>query len=283
MTNNETVVSIALIRAVFSSEFIPQLFGGAETHEPALRLVGQLVQHSKDDDLVTAIVTAALPDGYLGDILKELPSTIAGARKRGFDKKPEGKRKRTSTSDLLSTLVAQKKGAGPFHNEMRVAYLGIPTPDGGAINAPVGSERCNFFLQEVYYRKTGKALKTRERDEFTEHLRALAIFEGPRFPVFVRIGGDARAVYHDLGRDDGVVIAVTADGYVATSKPSAKLIRMQGMKALPLPHAGETAYSGLTKFKELLMMDGEQWPLVLAFLDISPRIPDRLSKITTCE
>jgi hypothetical protein len=264
MTSNETVVPIGLIRAIFSSEFTPQLFAGAETHEPALRLVGQLVRYA-DDDLILAIVTAALPDGYAGDSLRELPKMVVDARKKGFDKKSESKQKRASTSDLLSMLVVQK-GAGPFHNDMRVAYLSIPTPDGGSINAPVGSERCNFFLQEIYYRKTGKALKTRERDEFTEHLRALAVFEGPQFSVFVRIGGDARAIYHDLGRDDGFVIAVTADGYQVTIKPSAKLVRMQGMKALPLPHAGETAYSGLTKFRELLMIDGEQWPLVLAFL-----------------
>jgi hypothetical protein len=265
MTSGQTVVTIGLIRTIFSSEFIPHLFGGAETHEPALRLIGQLVQHSQDDGLIAAIITAALPDGYAGDTLREAPKMVADARKKGFDKPPEGKRKRASTSDLLSVLIMQK-GAGPFHNDMRVAYLSIPTPAGGAINPPVGSERCNFFLQEIYYRKTGKALETRERDEFTEHLRALAIFEGPQFPVFVRIGGDARAVYHDLGRDDGFVIEVTAKGYAVTSRPNAKLIRMQGMKALPLPHAGETAYSGLTKFKELLMIDGEQWPLVLAFL-----------------
>jgi hypothetical protein len=265
MTSNETVVSIGLIRAIFSSAFTPQLFEGAETHQPALRLVGQLVRHSEDDDLVAAIVTAALPESYTGDTLKELPSMIAGARKRGFDKEPERKQKRASASDLLSMLVMQK-GAMPFHNDMRVAYLGIPTLDGGSINAPVGSERCNLFLQEVYYRKTGKALKTRERDEFTDHLRALAIFEGPRFPVFVRVGGDARAVYHDLGRDDGAVVEITVNGYAVTNKPNAKLIRMQGMKALPLPHRGERPYSGLTKFKELLMIDGEQWPLVLAFL-----------------
>jgi hypothetical protein len=86
MTSNQTIVSIGLIRAIFSSEFTPQLFGGTETHEPALRLVGQLVRHSENDDLVAAIIAAALPDGYAGDTLKELPSMIVGARKRGFDK-----------------------------------------------------------------------------------------------------------------------------------------------------------------------------------------------------
>jgi hypothetical protein len=265
MLDKPMATPIELMRTAFTSEYTPQLFGGAETHEPALRLVAQLVRHSEDDDLIAAIVTAAFPKGYGGDTLKELPVMIAGARKRGFDQKPERERKRASTSDLLSLLIAQK-GAEPFHNDMRVAYLGIPTPDGGVINAPVGSERCNLFLQEVYYRKTGKALKTRERDEFTDHLRALAIFEGPRFPVFVRVGGDAGAAYHDLGRDDAAVVEITASGYAVTYRPAARLIRMQGMKALPLPHAGAQPFSGLSKFRELLMLDGEQWPLVLAFL-----------------
>ena len=73
-------------------------------------------------------------------------------------------------------------------------------PTGGVINAPVGSERCNHFLPEIYYRATGRVLKTRDRDEFTAHLRALAVFEGQKFPVFERVGGDAETVSHDLGR-----------------------------------------------------------------------------------
>jgi hypothetical protein len=128
MSDKPMATPIELIRTVFSSEFTPQLFAGAETHEPALRLSSQLVRHSEDDDPVAGIVTAALPEGYAGDTLGELPGMITGARKRGFDKQHE--RKRASTSDLLSTLVAQK-GAAPFHNDMRVAYLSIPTSDGG--------------------------------------------------------------------------------------------------------------------------------------------------------
>jgi putative DNA primase/helicase len=85
MTSNHTVVSIGLIREVFSSEFTPQLFAGVETHEPALRLVAQLVRHTEDDNLLQAIVTAALPENYSGNTLEELPEMIAGARRKGFD------------------------------------------------------------------------------------------------------------------------------------------------------------------------------------------------------
>ena len=86
MSNEQSSVSIGLIREVFSSEFTPQLFAGVKTHEPALRLVAQLVRHTEDDDLLQAIVTAALPETYAGDTLKELPEMIAGARRKGFDK-----------------------------------------------------------------------------------------------------------------------------------------------------------------------------------------------------
>ena len=264
MTGNQTVVSIGLMREVFTSEFTPQLFGGADTHEPALRFVAQLVRHTPDDNLIESVVAAALPETYSGDTLAELPRMIADARKKGFDKEPESRRKPTIL-DLLAKFFIQR-GGELFHNDLRVPYVCIPTSSGGAINAPVGSDRCNHFLQEIYYRQTGRALKTRDRDEFTEHLRALAVFEGQKLPVFVRVGGEAQTVYHDLGRDDGAAVEITAEGYVITEKPAVKLIRMQGMKALPLPHPGHTPYSGFAKFKALTLLDDDQWPLILAFL-----------------
>ena len=85
MPSNHAVVSIGLIREVFSSEFSPQLFAGSQTHGPALRLVAQLVRHSEDDDLLQAIVAAALPETYSGNTLEEVPEMIAGARRKGFD------------------------------------------------------------------------------------------------------------------------------------------------------------------------------------------------------
>ena len=247
MTENQTIVPIGLIRAVFTSEFTPQLFGGADTHEPALRLVAQLSRHTQDDDLIGSLVAAALPEAYSGDTLDELLEMIAGARRKGFEKEPESRRKPTIL-DLLAKFFIQSAGA-LFHNDLRVQYVCIPTSSGGAINAPVGSDRCNHFLQEIYYRQTGRALKNRDRDEFTEHLRALAVFEGQKLPVFVRVGGDAQTVYHDLGRDDGAAVEITAEGYVITEKPAVKLIRMQGMKALPLPHPGHTPYSGFDEIQ----------------------------------
>jgi putative DNA primase/helicase len=83
MTENQTIVPIGLI---LTSEFTPQLFGGVDTHEPALRLSGQLVRYTEDDALIEAVIKATLPEDYSGDTLDELPRMIADARKKGFDK-----------------------------------------------------------------------------------------------------------------------------------------------------------------------------------------------------
>jgi hypothetical protein len=108
MPSNQTAVSIGLISEVFCSEFTPQLFAGHDTHVPALRLVAQLVRHTEDDNLLQAIVAAALPESYSGNTLAELPGMIANARKKGFDKEPAGQRKRLSTLDVLNALFAQQ-------------------------------------------------------------------------------------------------------------------------------------------------------------------------------
>ena len=88
---------------------------------------------------------------------------------------------------MLNALFAQQD-VELFHSDLLTGYVGIPTLAGGVINVPVGS-RSNHFVQEVYYRATGKALKERDLDDFNGHLQALATFEGQRHTVYVRIGG----------------------------------------------------------------------------------------------
>jgi uncharacterized protein (DUF927 family) len=82
---NVPIVPIGLIKTAFESEHIPALLKGQQTHDPALRLVAQIVKHA-DDDNTALIVKAALPPNYGGDSLKELPGMIAGARQKGLDK-----------------------------------------------------------------------------------------------------------------------------------------------------------------------------------------------------
>ena len=244
MTNEQSAVSIGLIREVFSSEFTPQLFTGvANTRAGAsTRRAARAAHRGRRPDPGDRRRSAAR------ELFRRYASRTARndrrrAKRKGFDKEPAGQRRRLSPIDMLNALFAQQ-GVELFHSDLLTAYVGIPTSAGGVINAPIGSARSNHFVQEVYYRATRKALKERDLDDFNGHLRALATFEGQRHVVYVRVGGSASDVYHDLGRDDGAVVKVTADGYTITHEPAVKLIRMSGMKALPLPRGGRVAAFG---------------------------------------
>jgi hypothetical protein len=120
MTVKQSAVSIGLIREVFCSEFTPPLFTGSQTHEPALRLVAQLVRHTEDDDLLEAIVAAALPENYSGNTLEERPEMIAGARRKGFDKEPADSAEFEMTESGLVFFKATRNNiiavnvSGPF-------------------------------------------------------------------------------------------------------------------------------------------------------------------------
>ena len=125
MSNKQSSVSISLIREVFSSEFTPLLFAGVETHEPALRLVAQLVRHTGDDNLLQALVTAALPETYAGDTLKELPEMIAGARRKGFDKAATDLGEFEMTESGLVFLKTTRQGINVVNVSAPFEILGL--------------------------------------------------------------------------------------------------------------------------------------------------------------
>jgi len=116
-------------------------------------------------------------------------------------------------------------------------------------------------------------LAKRDLDQFLDLLSARALFDSPCFPVFVRIGGGPTLVCHDLGRDDGMAVEITAEGYRMTQQPTARMIRAHGMRPLPLPKSGDVKFSGFAKFRKLSEFDEQTWPLLLAFL-LSAMRPD---------
>lgn len=271
--NNQPKATIGLIRAAFTSAHTPILFTGAETHEFALKLAAQLVRHSDDDEHIHRIIAAALPENYSGNTIKELREMIAGARRKGLDAVPlTGAGQKRKAIDILCDLFAQS-GATLFHNPLRHGYVWLPQPSGGGVNVRIASETCRQFLQELLFRRTGRALAKRDLDQFLDLLTARASFDSARFPVFVRVGGGPTMVCHDLGRDDGMVIEITAAGYRTTLQPAVKMIRAHGMRPLPLAKPGDDRFSGFAKLRKLLELDDQTWPLLLAFL-LSATRPD---------
>ena len=83
------------------------LFGGRDTHDAALKLVGQLVAHTDHDAHIIEIVKAALPKDYSGDTLDEIEGMIRSARKKGFDEPSH----------------PQAEGGAPFSSDEHLAQV----------------------------------------------------------------------------------------------------------------------------------------------------------------
>jgi hypothetical protein len=55
-----------------------------------------LVRRTQDDAAICRIIEAALPKDYSGNTLGELLRMIGDARKKGFDREPEARRKKAA-------------------------------------------------------------------------------------------------------------------------------------------------------------------------------------------
>ena len=165
---------------------------------------------------------------------------------------------------LLELIDAS--GVKLFHSPGPRGYIGIPAESGALINVPVRSDAAGLFIRGIAYRQDGKAVPDRDLEAFLQTLDARAIFDGPKFGVFIRVGGDLKTVYHDLGREDGLVVEITGDGHQATFSPTVKLVRTEGMQPLPVPTVVSGCNRGLDRFRRLVNLDGDNWLLLLAFL-----------------
>src|SRR5690349_17947375 len=108
MSTTEPRVHLKLLEAALTSEHLPSIIGGKQTHDGALRYVGQLVQHATDTDLIQAIVGGALPPNYSGDTLHEVPGMVASAIDKGFHLHEGGsdkKRKKTDAEKIVEATM----------------------------------------------------------------------------------------------------------------------------------------------------------------------------------
>jgi len=80
-----TTIQLDMLETALCSPNVPPLCGGTNTHDPALKLVGQLVSHTQDVARLQAIVAACLPQNYEGDTLSEVPGMVESAIAKGFD------------------------------------------------------------------------------------------------------------------------------------------------------------------------------------------------------
>jgi hypothetical protein len=253
--------SMDLIKTILESQHLPGLFAGKDTHDPALRLVGHLVRHTPDDDLITQIVAAALPPPYVGNTLAELPGMIASARAGGFD---------TSREPTMAELVLRYvKNAGIvlFHDSRERGFMSVPQPSGAVLNLQLGTKSARAVLGRLFYKERDRPLPSRQLKEAMDALEAMAQFEGEKHEVDLRVARMDNAIYVDLGRDDGLVVEINAEGWRTTHDCPVKFERRPGFGELPIPVEG----GSMRSLQELLQLDEANFILLTAFLLICLR------------
>jgi hypothetical protein len=69
-------------------------------------------------------------------------------------------------------------------------------------------------------------------------IRAMAVYDGPERPVFVRIAEHEGDVYIDLGNESWDAVRVSRDGWTVVANPPVRFVRKAGFAPLPHPQAG---------------------------------------------
>ena len=152
-----------------------------------------------------------------------------------------------------------------FHTADDVAYARIDR-DGHHEVWPLGSKSLRAWLSRRFHQAYGRAAGGQALRDALEVLIGRALFEGPECPVSVRIAGDGRDIYLDLGDPLWQAVRITATGWEIVADPPVRFRRPKGLLRLPGPTRGGSVEQ-LRRFVNVRDDDGDsQWRLFVACL-----------------
>ena len=152
-------------------------------------------------------------------------------------------------------LIGYARSAELFHAPDGEAYATVGL-GGHQETCPLKSGRFTRWLTRSFYREAGKAPSAQALTDARATIAAIAAFDGPELPVFVRVAGYGDAVYLDLCDERWQVAEVTATGWRVLSSEAVpvRFVRRDNAAPLPCPVAG----GGLDDLKPLLNVRGEE-------------------------
>jgi len=142
-------------------------------------------------------------------------------------KSPSGQ-KETQTKVLLELASELEL----FLTPQGEPYAAVPVK-GHRENHPIKSRGFERFLRYQYFSVTQTAPRPQAVHDAVSHFDAVARFNSPTKPVFVRVAAADGVNYLDLADDQWRAIAFDADGWRIIENPPVKFRRTPGMLALP--------------------------------------------------
>lgn len=164
----------------------------------------------------------------------EIASTAVAPRRTSSEHSPF-KHNEASQATRIAEL-ARDAGFQPFRDLDGQPYCLVPF-DGHKETLPLKSEGLKLHLSRVYFNDSEKVPGAQMLTDARNMLEGEARFEGPRYPVAVRIALHGGSLYLDTGNDAWEVIAITSSGWQVVPADAApvRFRRPNGLLALPTP------------------------------------------------
>jgi hypothetical protein len=140
-------------------------------------------------------------------------------------------------SQVRELICYAREGARLLHSPDRTAYAVVEV-DGHRETHAVTGGRFRDWLIVRFLREQGRAPNSQVLADALNTVRAVAVYQGPEVPVFVRVAEHEGDVYIDLGNRAWDAVRVTRAGYEVVAHPSVGFVRKAGFAPLPYPAAG---------------------------------------------
>jgi hypothetical protein len=154
-------------------------------------------------------------------------------------KPPHARSGRCDVSQARELIRYAQEGAQLFHAPDGSAYATVEV-EGHRETHQIRSFRFTDWLSWHFYHELGKAPGSWAIADSLSTIRAMAVFDGPELPVFVRVAEHESDVYVDLCNDQWEAVRVTREGFRIVADPPVRFTRRAGSAPLPYPETGGT-------------------------------------------
>ena len=157
--------------------------------------------------------------------------------------------------------LALDQGAEFFHDPSQRGWVSLRS-DHHWENQQIRSRAFILFLSRLYYRETGEPPGIQAIRATLDQFEAVALFDGERRPVHLRVAEHEGRLYLDLCDDGWRAVEIDHQGWRVVDRPPTKFYRSRGSQALPEPKPG----GSLEELRRFLNVDDYGWMLVRGFL-----------------
>lgn len=155
-----------------------------------------------------------------------------------------------------------ESGVELFHDEQMTGFARVKRAGHWEIYA-LESKSFKDWLMPFLMKKLGHVPQDRAMDDLVNSLRALAVYDSPGFPVFVRVAHVKNKVYLDLCNEDWQVVEVSSTGWKVIDESPVRFRRAPDSMQLPAPEKG----GRIDELKEFLNLESdEDFILVIEWL-----------------